>query len=165
MRTRSPTRAPLHPRSATRSRSPSREVVSMPSYPVIPHDALRQLRDLDNTLPQFHEQLSDFFHGSVYQNALPELQGGSLVWLVEYLDSVGLKITLLNSVTNIGLYWLRFSPVFPTPQDPHSRNPCMSLERYAASGGCYRNRARFQNHSWGLCTWGHLIVQRCASGV
>ena len=75
----------------------------MAGYPVIPHDPFQQLRDLDKASPQFHEQVSNFFRGNVYQGALPSLQSESLVWLVEYLDSVRLKILPLESALNIGL--------------------------------------------------------------
>ena len=56
-----------------------------------PHASLQQLRDLDKTSPQFHEQLSDFFRGDLYQSVFPSLQSESLAWLVEYLDSVRLS--------------------------------------------------------------------------
>ena len=51
-------------------------------------DPLQQLRDLDRTSPHFYGQLSDFLRGDEYQNAVPNLQGEDLAWIVEYLDSV-----------------------------------------------------------------------------
>jgi hypothetical protein len=62
--------------------------------PVVTHmslpNPLQQLHDLDRASPQFHEQLSSFLRGEEYQNAVPNLQGEDLAWLVEYLDSVSL---------------------------------------------------------------------------
>lgn len=54
----------------------------------IPSGPLKQLHSLDKASPHFHEQLSSFLHGDEYRNAVPNLQGEDLVWLVEYLDSV-----------------------------------------------------------------------------
>ena len=51
-------------------------------------DPLQQLHNLDRASPHFYEQLSDFLRGDEYQNAVPNLQGEDLAWLVEYLDSV-----------------------------------------------------------------------------
>ena len=68
----------------------------MIGYPTIPQNTFQQLRDLDRASPQFHEQLSDILHGDAYQNVLPGLQSENLAWLVEYLDSVRPKITLLH---------------------------------------------------------------------
>ena len=48
----------------------------------------QQLRDLDRASPQFHKQFVDFLRGDEYRNAVPNLQGEDLTWLVEYLDSV-----------------------------------------------------------------------------
>jgi hypothetical protein len=55
---------------------------------MIPHDPFHQLRALDRTSPQFRDQLRNFFHGSAYQNLVPDLESEDLAWLVEYLDSV-----------------------------------------------------------------------------
>ena len=67
---------------------------------MIPQNPLQQLRYLDKTSPQFHEHLSNFFRGNVYQDILPGIQNEGLAWLVEYLDSVRPQITLLNAVLN-----------------------------------------------------------------
>ena len=66
------------------------------------HDSLQQLRDLDKTSPQFHEQLSNFFRGNIYQDIFPNLQSESLTWLVEYLDSVRLS-QIHPPMLNIGV--------------------------------------------------------------
>lgn len=50
--------------------------------------SFQHLRDLDRVSPHFHNQLTDFLHGDEYRNAVANLQGEDLAWLVEYLDSV-----------------------------------------------------------------------------
>jgi hypothetical protein len=70
----------------------------MASYLVVSQTPLKPLDDLDKTSPQFHEQLSNFLSGTVYQNLVPSLQSEGLTWLVEYLDTVRLKITLLRAM-------------------------------------------------------------------
>ena len=64
---------------------------------------LQQLRDLDSTSPHFHERLGKCLRGSEYQNAVPNLQGEDLVWLVEYLDGVSLQSVPLHSAFNAGV--------------------------------------------------------------
>ena len=53
-----------------------------------PHGALQQLRDLDKTSVEFHEQLSNLFREDAYRNALTNLQSEDLTWLIEYLGGV-----------------------------------------------------------------------------
>ena len=55
---------------------------------------LQQLCDLDQTSPQFHEQLGGLLRKGEYQGIIPGLQGGDLEWLVEYLDNVSVQSTL-----------------------------------------------------------------------
>ena len=81
--------------------SRTQEPVSMPSYPQIMHDALRRLRDLDKSSPQFHQQLHNFLNGDAYRNALSNGQSEISAWLVEYLNSVGLGIILLHNMLTI----------------------------------------------------------------
>lgn len=59
------------------------------------HPTLQQLRDLDRSLPGFHDRLNDFLHkevyqrwvyGENYQQRVVNLQGDDLAWLVDYLD-------------------------------------------------------------------------------
>ena len=74
---------------------------------MISHDPLQQLRDLDRTSPQFHEKLSNFFHGNVYESIFPDLERDSLAWFVEYLDSVSshwsvLHCAVLRAVVGLG---------------------------------------------------------------
>ena len=58
---------------------------------------LQQLCDLDQTLPQFHEQLGNLLCKREYQAIVPGLQGEDLEWLVEYLDNVGVQIHFPHS--------------------------------------------------------------------
>jgi len=51
---------------------------------------LRQLYDLDNSSPDFHDQLRSILDGLT-------LQGGDSAWLVNYLDEVRLGIALPSS--------------------------------------------------------------------
>lgn len=53
-----------------------------------PHDALQQLRDLDRTSPEFHEQLSNLYREDAYRNTLTDLESEDLTWLIEYLGGV-----------------------------------------------------------------------------
>ena len=68
---------------------------------------LQKLRDLDKTSPQFHKQLIDFLGGNEYQDVIPRLQSGDLVWIVEYLDSVSPQTTSSRSALNarVGPLW------------------------------------------------------------
>lgn len=73
---------------------------------MIPHNLLQELHDLDRTSPQFHRQLIDFLRRDEYQKIVPNLQSDYLVWLVEYLDSVGLQTIFPHSAltTGVGSY-------------------------------------------------------------
>ena len=68
-----------------------------------PHNLLQELYELNRlgASPQFHQQLSSFFRGSEYLIAFPDLRGGNLAWLVEYLDSVSLQMVFLRAALNI----------------------------------------------------------------
>ena len=68
---------------------------------MIPQNPIQQLCDLDKTSPQFHERLGAFFRGDVYRTVFPGLQSEGLALLVEYLDSVSLRIILLHTMLNI----------------------------------------------------------------
>ena len=61
-------------------------------YPMIPHNSLQPLHDLDKSSPQFHQQLIEFLRGDKYQDVVPTLQTEDLAWFVEYLDNVSLPI-------------------------------------------------------------------------
>jgi hypothetical protein len=66
-------------------------------------DRFRQLRDLENTSPQFHEQLNEYFRGDEYQSLFPELQSEDLPSLAGYLDNVSLQAILLRAALTIGV--------------------------------------------------------------
>jgi hypothetical protein len=70
---------------------------------MIPLGLFQQLRDLDRTSPQFHEQVADFFRGNEYRGVFPKLQNEDLAWLAEYLDSVGLRTVSLHDKLSIGV--------------------------------------------------------------
>ena len=57
--------------------------MSLPNSP-----ALEQLRRLDRSSSEFHDQLCNVFYGEEYQKCVPNLEGDDLVWLVDYLDGV-----------------------------------------------------------------------------
>ena len=49
---------------------------------------LQRLRNLDRSLPEFHDQLSNVLCGKAHKESVPNLQGDDLVLLVDYLDKV-----------------------------------------------------------------------------
>ena len=66
--------------------SPANErarAIVMPS-----RNPLKQLRHLDRSSPDFHDQLSDILHGEEYKKWVPNIQGGDLAGIVNYLDKV-----------------------------------------------------------------------------
>ena len=63
---------------------------------------LQKLRDLDRTLPDFHNQLTDFLRGNEYQDAAPSLQGEDLAWFVNYLDNVSSGTAFLRFKLTVG---------------------------------------------------------------
>ena len=50
--------------------------------------ALQKLYCLDASSSDFQDKLCDILHGDEYLRCLPSLEGGDLVWFVEYLDKV-----------------------------------------------------------------------------
>jgi len=61
--------------------------MSLPSSP-----ALQKLHDLDRSLSEFHDQLSNVLYGEEYTRCVKDFQGNDLVWLVDYLDKVRRRI-------------------------------------------------------------------------
>ena len=57
---------------------------------------LQQLRLLNRSSPDFHEQLGSVLYGQEHQQCVPNLQGDDLMWLVDYLDKVRRRIALLT---------------------------------------------------------------------
>ena len=56
---------------------------SSPNHPV-----LQQFHRLDRSSPDFHDQLNEVLRGQEYKQCVPDLQGGDLVRLTDYLDEV-----------------------------------------------------------------------------
>ncbi|KAF9643182.1 hypothetical protein BDM02DRAFT_1694073 [Thelephora ganbajun] len=82
------TRHPAHRFSQLHANGPFTQVAALTRHPMILHNPLQQLHDLDRASPQFYEQLSSFLRGNEYRNVFPKLQSEDFAWLVEYLDSV-----------------------------------------------------------------------------
>ena len=101
---------------------------------------LQQLRDLDPSSPQFHEQLNSCLRGSEYRNAVLNLQGEDLSWVVEYLHNVSLQIASPLRAQ----HRRRFSSVFPIIQTPRSGNACTNSKRYVVLRRCYQSCVRCQ---------------------
>lgn len=49
---------------------------------------LQQLGRLDQSSPDFPNQLDELLHGQEYERCTPDLQGDDLKWLVDYFDEV-----------------------------------------------------------------------------
>ena len=58
------------------------------------HNLLQQLRLLDRSSSDFHDQLCNILYGEGYRKSAPNLQADDLVCLVEYLDKVRRHVTL-----------------------------------------------------------------------
>ena len=56
--------------------------------PSLTPSVLQRLRHLNRSSPYFHDQLSSFLYEQEYVQWVQNLQGGDLVWLVDYLDKV-----------------------------------------------------------------------------
>ena len=137
--------------------------VAPTGYPMNSCDPFQQLRDLDGTSPQFHKQLTSFFCGNVYQDALPRLHSKDLAWLIEYLNNVRLQVILPPRCAQLRRITIRFSSTLPTMRHPCSRNPYTDSRRFVAQKKCFRDRAYFQGLSWDTCTKGPSKVQKCGS--
>jgi len=61
---------------------------------------LQRLYDLDKSSPRFRYQLRDIIDGKEYREQVPHLGDGDLARLVEYLDSVRLRIALPHFLSN-----------------------------------------------------------------
>ena len=66
--------------------------MSLPTSPT-----LQQLYCLNASSSEFQDQLCNVFYGDEYRRCVQDLQGGDLVWLVDYLDKVRRYATLLHS--------------------------------------------------------------------
>ena len=54
---------------------------------------LQQLRCLDKSSSDFHDKLYNVLCGEEYAQCEQTLEGGDLVWLVDYLDEVRRHVT------------------------------------------------------------------------
>ena len=91
---------------------------------------LEQLYRLDRSSSQFHDMLSSILYGEEYKRCVGDLQNGSLVWLVDYLDKVRCCVSpsprLYLSQHRLSIY-----SILPVPL---SGNVYANLEVYVATG-------------------------------
>ena len=66
--------------------------MSSPSSPT-----LQQLHHLNRSSPDFYDQICNVLYGEEYVRCIPNIQGGDLVWLVDYLDKVRRRVALPHS--------------------------------------------------------------------
>jgi len=85
------------------------------------HSPLTQLRRLDASSPTFHDQVSNILYGEEYTRWVSSLQGEDIMGLVDYLDDVRRRVSLLSSP--------------PT----HSRPSTLSILEVPPSGRVYAN--------------------------
>jgi len=64
------------------------------------YNPLTHLRHLDTTSPTFQDQVSNILYGEEYTRWVSDIQGEDLMELVDYLDKVGRRISLLRSPLN-----------------------------------------------------------------
>ena len=72
-----------------------------------PPEPLQKLHNLDKTSPQFYQEINEFIRGKDYREAVPNLQGEGLTWLVDYLDGVSLQTVFPRIAPNIGVGYRR----------------------------------------------------------
>jgi len=60
-------------------------------------DLLHQFRDLNQSSPEFPDQLTSLLHERGFKDRVKTLQDQDSGWLVEYLDNVRLPVILTNS--------------------------------------------------------------------
>jgi len=65
------------------------------------HNPLTQLRHLDTSSSTFQDQVSNVLYGEEYTQWIPNLQGDDLIGLVDYLDEVRCRDSLLRSPLNL----------------------------------------------------------------
>jgi len=59
--------------------------------------ALQKLYRLDTSLPDFEDQLFKVLYGNEYARCAPNLGGDDLIWLIDYLDKVGNRVSFSRS--------------------------------------------------------------------
>ena len=77
-----------------RSLPAPRRLMSLP-------DPLGQLRDLDQSAPEFPDRLRSLLVGQRYRDCVANLQTEDLTWLVEYLSTVRVCIVFTNPQPNL----------------------------------------------------------------
>jgi len=85
------------------------------------HNPLSQLLRLDSTSSEFNEQVTDILYGEEYVRWMPNLQGDDLMGLVDYLDEVRLRFSLVR------------------PPSTYSRLSILSTLQAPLSGSVYAN--------------------------
>ena len=138
-----------------------------------PHDPFQRLRDLDRTSPLFHKQLTNFFCGSVYKDALPYLRSKDSAWLVEYLNNVRLQVFFLHSALNSGIDSRRYFrscnarvPGIPAPTQGsvwHKGSASKIMHTFRASPGM-RVRGDLQRFKSAGKTHQDVPRSKCAEG-
>lgn len=71
--------------------------MTLPSSP-----ALQRLHNLDRSLPDFGDQLRGILYGQEYIRCEKNLEGGDLVWLIDYLDKVRRSIAPFHPPLKLG---------------------------------------------------------------
>ena len=127
-----------------------------------PSNPLKTLRNLDGTSPDFHNQLVDLIRGSEYRDAIPNLEGEGLAWLVDYLENVSLHNVSPHPALTAGP---RSSAISLIPAVSRFENRWTSSKGYVASRMCSRKRTRFQILCWDACMRAPSTVRGYASGV
>ena len=109
-------------------------LMSSPSSPV-----LQQLRHLDRSLPNFHDQLCNVLYGEEYTRCAPNIQGDDLVCIVDYLDKVRPRVLLPRPpLSQRRLSTVSILPVLL------SASVCVNSEVGAALGGYFQHRTCFR---------------------
>ena len=63
--------------------------------PALDFMALQQLHHLSGSSPEFHDRFSNVLYDEGFKRWVPNLQGGDLLWLVDYLDKVCRRLSPL----------------------------------------------------------------------
>jgi hypothetical protein len=59
-------------------------------------DLLHQLRDLDKSAPEFSSLLTNLLDDHGYEDCVANLKRDDPAWLIEFLDTVCLRVTSTN---------------------------------------------------------------------
>ena len=63
-----------------------------------PNGLLQKLYQLDRSSSRFHDQFADILYGEDFRQHVSNIQSDGPVWLVDYLDKVRRRISLLCSL-------------------------------------------------------------------